>query len=481
MRRWFRSLQAQLLLWAVLPVTFALLALAFTGVYAHQQAMRDFVAERDLWQARLVARIVEDGLIYGTIGPDGRGLSDPLLPPIGEPAGQVTLIVVDGTGRALFHTNSDQVGFDLSDRPGVAEAQAGQEGFILAQGHLLIAFTPVRGTDWAVLVEEPVEGLIGPILRFSGLAPIFAIVAGLLSLLVLTFGWATIVRPLQALARAAEQVSWGDDSAITQPVGGVQEVQDLQQALSEMVARIRGYEAGMRDYLGAVSRGQEAERARLARELHDGPVQALIAIGQQAEMIHRLLKQGKAEEAQTLLEELRRGDMETVEELRRLISALRPAYLEDLGFPLALEALVREANQRSDGASVRLVQEGAICRCDPEVELAAYRIAQEALTNALQHANARNIVVRVRCDQEAIVVAVEDDGVGFILPPRPDVLTRQGHFGLVGMQERATRLDGSLTIETAPGQGTRVVARFPQGGSSDRSPVTGHPPARRDR
>ncbi|HIE37469.1 MAG TPA: hypothetical protein EYP77_00070 [Anaerolineae bacterium] len=69
MRRWFRSLQAQLFLWAVLPVTFALLVLAFTGVYAHQQAMRDFVAERDL--VRLKARVIEDGLAHGIIGPDG--------------------------------------------------------------------------------------------------------------------------------------------------------------------------------------------------------------------------------------------------------------------------------------------------------------------------------------------------------------------------------------------------------------------------
>ncbi|HEY76582.1 MAG TPA: hypothetical protein G4O00_10445 [Thermoflexia bacterium] len=463
MRRWFHSLQAQLFLWAVLPVTFALLALAFTGVYAHQQAMRDFVAERDLAMARLAARIIEDGLAHGTIAPDGSRLATWLPSLVGEPIDRVTVIVVDGTGRTLFHPDPEQVGVDFSNQPGVAESQGGQEGFIIAegtQGPLLVAFTPVRGTDWTVLVEEPVEGLIGPILRFSGLAPIVALAAGLLSLLVLTFGWTTIVRPLQALARAAEQVSWGDDSAIARPVGGVQEVQDLHRALAEMVARIRGYEAGMRDYLGAVSRGQEEERARLARELHDGPVQALIALGQQAEMARRLLERGESVEAAALLEALRQQGMETVDELRRLISALRPAYLEDLGFLPALESLVREADQRSE-ARVRLIHEGIVRRCDPEVELAAYRIAQEALTNALQHAHAQNITIRVRCDEEGITLTVEDDGVGFTLPPRPDILTRQGHFGLVGMQERATRLGGRLLIDTAPGRGTRVVVHFP--------------------
>ena len=463
MRRWFRSLQAQLLLWAVLPVTFALLALAFTGVYAHQRAMQDFVAERDLALARLTARIVEDGLARGIIASDGGGLAARLSSLVGESAGRATLIVVDRAGQDLFHTDPAKVGIDPSAIPGVDEAGAGQEGFVVVEGEggpILVAFTPVRGMDWVVLVAEPVEGLVGPILRFSGLAPVVAVVAGLLSLLVLTFGWTTIVRPLQALARAAEQVSWGDDSAITKPVGGVQEVQDLHRALSEMVARIRGYEAGMRDYLGAVSRGQEEERARLARELHDGPVQALIALGQQAEMARRLLQRGETAEAAALLESLRQQGLETVEELRRLISALRPAYLEDLGFLPALEMLVREADRRSK-ARVRLVHVGTAHRVDPEVELVAYRVAQEALTNALQHAHARNITVRVRCDEEEIALTVEDDGVGFTLPPRPDHLTRRGHFGLVGMQERVARLGGRLTIDTAPGHGTRVTVRLP--------------------
>ena len=463
MPRWLRSLQVQLFLWAVLPVTFALLALAFTGVYAHQRAMRDFVAGRDLALARLTARILEDGLAHGTIAPDGSGLTawlPSLLSPSLDPA---TLVVVGGEGEILFHSDRRRVGADFSDAPGVAEAKAGREGFILAEGEdgpLLVAFAPLRGADWAVLVEEPVEDLIGPILRLSGLAPAVAVAAGLISLLVLTFGWATIVRPLRSLAQAAGMVSWGDDSAIARPVGGVQEVQDLHRALAEMVERLRGYEAGIRDYLGAVSRGQEAERARLARELHDGPVQALIALGQQAEMAGRLLARGEVDRATALIESLRQQGKETVDELRRLISALRPPYLEDLGFFSALEALFRETAGRTD-ARVEFVQEGEVRRCDPEVELAAYRIAQEALTNALQYARAQRITVRIRCEEGGLFLAVEDDGIGFTLPPRPDSLTRQGRFGLVGMQERATRLGGQLSIETAPGRGTRIAVRLP--------------------
>ncbi|MGD1996202.1 MAG: histidine kinase [Anaerolineae bacterium] len=469
MRRWFRTLQAQLFLWAVLPVTFIIIALAFTGVYAHQRAMRDFVADRNLTLVRLAARMVEDGLAHGVVSADGEGLSTWMPPLVSNRSETAVLMIVDGEGRTLTHPDPDQVGVDAGDAPGVGEAleqrpSTDSEGFIVAPGGstgpLLVAFAPVGGTDWVVVVREPVEDLIGPILRLSSLAPVVAVGAAVVSLLILTFGWRTIVRPLQQLAHAAEQVSWGDFSAIALPVGGVQEVQDLHRALAEMVERIRGYETGMRDYLAAMTRGQEAERARLARELHDGPVQELIALGQRAEMAQRLVERNKTDQAQRLLEELRQAELETVEELRRLIGALRPTYLEDLGFLPALEMLVRQADGQT-AAQVRLEEKGPIPRLPPEVELAAYRIAQEALNNAIQHAHAQDIFVRVRCDEGGTTLTVTDDGVGFTLPPRPDELTRVGHFGLVGMQERATALNGTLHVRTAPGEGTQVTVRLP--------------------
>ncbi len=468
--RLLRSLHIQLFLWAVLPITFVIIALAFTGVYAHQQSMRDFVAERDLDLARLAAEAVEDGLAHGVVDVEGEGLSAWMSQLAVNRSERPLIMVVDGEGRALAHPDPQRVGSDLKGTPGVAEALREREGTLIVPSvsneSLLIAFASVDGTDWSVVVQEPVEELIGPILRLSSLAPIVAAGAAVLSMLILTFGWRTIVRPLQQLAQAAEQVSWGNFSAtaggpsVEHPVGGVQEIRDLQQAMTEMVERIRSYEAGMRDYLGAMTEGQEAERARLARELHDGPVQDLIALGQRAEMTQRLIERGEMEQAQALLEELRNAELETVEELRRLIGALRPAYLEDLGFIPALEMLVQQAAEQTT-AQVRLEKVCAERRVAPEVELAAYRIAQEALNNAVQHAQAQHVSVRVRCDADGLTLSVIDDGVGFELPLRPDLLTHAGHFGLVGIQERVTRLGGTLQIHTAPGEGTRVTVRLP--------------------
>jgi signal transduction histidine kinase len=448
-------------MWAVLPVTFVIIALAFSGVYTHQRDMRDFVAVRDLALARLTARMVEEGLVHGVVSPDGSHLATWLPSAVtGQPG---TVWVVGGDGQVLARSGPELAGDAILATPdGIAALQQGEGTVIVssAQGPLLVAAEPVAGTDWVVVVIEPVEALVGSILRLPSLTPLVAAGAGLVSLLILTFGWLTIIRPLQRLARAAGQVSWGDFSAISRPVGGVQEVRDLHQALADMAERVRSYEAGVRDYVSAVTQGQEAERARLARDLHDGPVQELIALGQRAEMAQRMAERGERERVRTLLDELRRAELDAVDQLRHLINDLRPPYLEDLGFMPALEMLVQQAAQRTS-VRIRLETQGAARRCAPDVELVAYRIAQEALNNALQHADAQEIAICVRYDAQEMSLSVADDGKGFSLPQRPDQLTQAGHFGLVGMRERATLLGGDLDIRTAPGQGTRILFRLP--------------------
>jgi two-component system sensor histidine kinase DegS len=216
----------------------------------------------------------------------------------------------------------------------------------------------------------------------------------------------------------------------------------------------------MRDYLSAVTQGQEAERARLARELHDGPVQGLIVLTQRAEMAQRLLQRDQTENAQSLLGELRLTGQQMVQELRRLIGALRPIYLEDLGFMPALEMLIRQARERT-GVDIRLERGQTIDRLAPKVELGAYRIVQEALNNAVQHARAQHVTIHVAFEAQRLILTVADDGEGFVFPEKPDGLTRDGHFGLIGMQERAAQLGGTLRVDTAPGQGTRILVRLP--------------------
>ncbi len=122
---------------------------------------------------------------------------------------------------------------------------------------------------------------------------------------------------------------------------------------------------------------------------------------------------------------------------------------------------LQQCLQKMQLMQIRLEKGKNVYRLASEVELAAYRIVQEALNNAIQHAQAKHIVVRVQCEAKELILAVTDDGSGFTLPQRPDLLTQAGHFGLMGMQERAILLGGTLQVHTASGQGTKIVARLP--------------------
>ncbi len=459
--KWYRRLQVQLWLWSILPLTLVLVAVTLTGVYGHQRAMRDFVSERDVAMATLYAQQIEDALAHGTMMLDGSGL--PLVMRVGTVGRRGVIYVVDSEGRVLFHPQPRYLGADLTGAPAVRYALDSTFGNV--SGHFpdgsptLASFATVRETGWRVVVEEPVSDVIVPILRFSSVMPALVLAAGLLSLIVIYFSVRTIVQPLQSLADAAADITWGDFSGLQEDVGGVEEIRHLRRALRDMVDRIRRYQESMRDYIDAIMQGQEAERARLSRELHDETVQDLIAAEQRLQLAQRALEREDTQAALDTLDKTRKLCHGTLDELRRLIQALRPIYLEDLGLLPALEMLVQEIED--GGPKANVVVQGEPRRLSSEVELAAYRVAQEALANVVQHAGALQITVIVSFAKRGLTLSVEDDGVGFVAPGTPDVMTRKGHLGLVGMRERVLLVGGSLDIQSRPGEGTRIVARFP--------------------
>lgn len=456
-----RSLRVQLLLWAILPLSLALIGVAFTGIYGHERDMRAMVEERDQLLAQAYARQVAELLAQS---PD---------PPFevwsalfaGVQVGQRGAIyLIDEAGRVVYHPVAALCGADYSTHTGIPEALGSSGGSTPCHApdgtQMYLSYAAVGDTGWRVVVEEPYDDLVSPLLRLPGLIPIVTAVAAVVAVLALTFGARTIVVPLQRLARAAGRVSWGDLSAIAEPVAGVEEIEELQGALQEMAGRIQGYQEGMRDYLAAVTEAQEGERTRLARELHDETVQALVALGQRVEMAQRALGRRDTERARAMLEEVRQLSTTTMEGLRRFSRDLRPLYLEDLGFVPALEMLVQEAGRQSNLA-VEARVEGTPRRLPPPRELALYRIAQEALNNAIRHAQARHVWLTLRFDADGATLTVADDGQGFEVPERPDALTRAGHFGLVGMRERALLAGGEMSISSFPGSGTTVTVRVP--------------------
>jgi signal transduction histidine kinase len=151
---------------------------------------------------------------------------------------------------------------------------------------------------------------------------------------------------------------------------------------------------------------------------------------------------------------------QTIENLRRQTRALRPIYLEDLGLVAALEMLSQETSQ-STGIPVDFRCQGEERRLSPEVELALYRIAQEALSNVTRHAQASQAGVDLRFENQVITLEVSDNGQGFEVPRSPADFAPSGHFGLLGLYERAELIGARLEIRSAPGKGASIRVNMP--------------------
>ena len=213
--------------------------------------------------------------------------------------------------------------------------------------------------------------------------------------------------------------------------------------LSERIAR---------DSLRRVVEGQELERRRLARELHDETGQALtsILLGLKA-----LEERSKDPASRAATEELRELVVSTLRDVRRLAVELRPSALDDFGLVAALERLA-ESFAEQTGISVDFQTALAGERLPEEVETALYRIVQESLTNVVKHAQARRVSILLARKDGAVKAVVEDDGQGF----DPAEQTDDG-YGLMGMRERLALLGGRLEVESGHDGGTTIAAEVP--------------------
>lgn len=340
------------------------------------------------------------------------------------------------------------------------------------------------------LPEEAWKIVTDPALELTLLAPLVLIPPLLFSVAALWFTAKQIIQPLQKLESKAAALSWGDFDAIKESVGGISEVRHLQMELTEMSRKVRAAQEGLHDYIGAITSAQEEERARLARELHDDTIQAVIALKQRVQLAQIAIKEQYGKQSLSELETLAE---QTIENLRRLTRALRPIYLEDLGLVTALEMLAREISSidrsndsavapfwvsRSSGeatapvltdgvrkvATTRLVVEfqktGDERRLSREVELSLYRIAQEALNNVVRHSKATRADLSIRYADSEITLAITDNGNGFVAPASPTEFAPNGHFGLLGIHERADLIGARLEIESAVGKGTSLTVRL---------------------
>jgi signal transduction histidine kinase len=232
----------------------------------------------------------------------------------------------------------------------------------------------------------------------------------------------------------------------------------LEGRLRRQMDRETAISTELQDVASRLMSAQEDERRSIARELHDEVGQVLTAIKVELSIAQRAIEaKGESGDALAEAQDITDGALQTVRDLSQL---LRPSMLDDLGLPAAIDASLRTLARRH-AIHAELQQVGMDERLDPDTEVAAYRIAQEALTNVGRHARAKHCWVRLKRYVSGFTIEIEDDGAGFDMSLAHEKL-RHG-LGLIGMRERAAHLGGTFDLQSAPGHGTRMIVEFPAG------------------
>ena len=208
-------------------------------------------------------------------------------------------------------------------------------------------------------------------------------------------------------------------------------------------------------YAMAVIKAQEEERRRVARDIHDGPAQSVANLVLQVEYCQKLLEvePTRVKEELDVLKSIAKANLENI---RKIIFALRPMDLDDLGLVPAVKRYLSEFESTS-GLAVAVKIIGSERRYSQALEVAIFRIIQEALNNVVKHAKASHVVVVLETQPNSICAVVRDDGIGFDVGGE----VKENSFGLRGMKERIDLLEGEFTVNSMPGEGTEVFVKVP--------------------
>jgi two-component system sensor histidine kinase UhpB len=341
---------------------------------------------------------------------------EPPLAPKADPRRDVS------SARSSAPAASDGAGLPLLWRLFLAN------GAVLALVVLLLALTPIEITAPIVTLEQLLILLAGWVVMLG------------INLLLLR----RILAPLRRVTELMHSVDPDRPGRRIDQVGPRHpDAAKLAAAFNGMLDRL---ETERRESARVALAAQERERLRVARELHDEIGQSLTAVTLKAERAADNGAADPAAELRGIADDIR----SSLDEVRRIARELRPEALDDLGLVNALITLCSRVSGQ-EGVRVDRQLAGGLPRLDPDVELVVYRVAQEALTNVVRHADAKHATVSLEAEDGAVVLRVRDDGRGL-----PAELPK-GTAGLGGMRERALLVGGRLTIQSEPDQGTLVT------------------------
>jgi len=296
------------------------------------------------------------------------------------------------------------------------------------------------------------------ILGVLGVSLIFGILAGI---------WTTrsITKPLAHLMSVMEKVGKGDLSQKVH-LTGRDELHLVGERFNAMVEQVEKAEqernAGLRRFASSMQRAQEAERARISRELHDDLCQRLSGMKFRVEVLEEEGAPGDRKMARQL-RDVREELDRSIAEVRRISSNLRPSVLDDFGLATALRLLAKDFEKRQDITARVHCTEGIPTDLRGDSEIALYRICQEALANIAKHAHATAVEIQLSKQNASLELRIHDNGHGI---EENDMagMRAEGHgFGMLGMRERAELLGGSFAVDSGPDRGTTVTVILPVG------------------
>jgi signal transduction histidine kinase len=413
-----------------------------------------------------------------------------------DASGEFRLInVLDTNGKVIFAPKSQGVGSQLNNqRPDcmpchqMAPNERPTSMIIVASDgqRVFRSIYPIQNAPECSTCHNPDQQLIGLLLVDIPVAPVEARLAsslregmlwwiGAILVTAIIVNLATsrvIIHPLMELIDALSNFSQ-ERLGLRLPVGDLDEVGLLKQAYNAMGQRIESETSenlslSNRLIRQNMQRGellkhlitvQEDERKRVSRELHDDLGQSLGALSLQIQALERLITVDK-ESALKQLSQIQDLINETMEQMYNLILALRPSALDDLGLDAALR-IHAERSLNGCGIQFELHTDGISGRLPPDIEIALYRVFQEALNNVRRHSGAKQVCITLAQHDGFIVSEIQDDGKGFDLPSVQFREHGPRGLGLLGIQERVSQYGGQLEIISKPGNGTRLRVIFP--------------------
>lgn len=370
--------------------------------------------------------------------------------------------LVDEQGVVISHPDPDEIGKTDSDRPYIGLVVRGSRGGSLwrsPEGERFVgAEALVNPSGWSVVVKEPWDAITESARRYTFIVLIFVLLALVLFFFLSWIGTRNVAAPIQKLSKSTQLLASGEYVPEMEK-SHIREIDDLRSAFDRMGKQISSYRDGLRHYVEAITRSQEEERLRIARELHDDTIQNLLAVYRRMELLQTTETDPQKQQQLCALHDM---IGQTLQGVRLISQDLRPMMLDDLGFVPAVQMLAHKAHE-GQGAipDVRLVVNGNVMPLPGDAELALYRIVQEALNNVRKHARATSVQVTIDYQPGSIRLSIVDDGTGFVVPASFAELVQSGNLGLMGIQERVWAVGGTLQVESRIEQGTKITILVP--------------------